>query len=331
MNLELENLLRYCKEYAGGDPSDSLREASGAFIMRAITDTAILSEGADALTALPPHGASWLAVVLASAIEQNGQAVLTTPAVVALFRSWCLQLPDIEDDDAAIPDLTSEETTILSAMPFLCQSLVSHLSRTPDIRGELSADASLFERLTQLEPYTYAITWVRELLCRKSGSLLLLHPSTRTGFRIRFENVGNCFHLFSLIQHVLGSELPGGRTPNPAIAAAAQGKTQAEVTDSAWWHYGNSLSPKPEVMASIWGELSVLSIPDQIIILWPPLLGSRGWDSNFFGPQLDAAPPMIELVAKLSHDDCVSRLQSIGIQLQPPSEKHKTGPWWKLW
>lgn len=316
MNLELENLLRHCREYAGGDSGDPLRKTSGAFIKRAINDAEILSEGADALATLSPHGASWLSVVLASAIEQNGQAVLTTPAVVALFRSWLLQLPTIEDDEDdedALPDPTPEESVILSAMPFLCQSLVAHLSRAPDIRGELSADMSLHERLAELEPYTYAITWVRELLCRKSGYLLLLHPPSETGFRIRFENVGNCFHLFSLIQHVLGGKLPGGKTPDPAIAAAAQGRKQVQLTDSAWWHYGNSLSPKPEMMASIWGEDSVLSIPDQIIILWPSILESRTWDSNFFGPQLEAAPPMIELVAELSHDDCAACLQRVGI------------------
>lgn len=341
MNLLLQNLLDAARHYAGGEPGDALRRATGAFVDEAFVDDGLLLLGAQALHELPPHGASWLALVLASVAEGNGRVAVTGPLILALLRSWLARLPEVdaapEDDESAeepeLPTPTPGQAELIDALPALCQALVAHLARMPQMRRDAAKDLPLLDRLYRLERYSHGITWVRELLLRRSGRLVLLHPVAQEGYVVRFENVANCFHLFSLIQHVLGTRMAGARQPDAAIAAAARGHTQAALTDVAWWHYASALSPTPELASTAWGEASPAALPriggEQVLLLWPPVLGSRSWDSGFFGPTLEAAPPGISLVERLDHAACVQRLLAIGIS--PGARQRPAWPWWKRW
>jgi hypothetical protein len=321
----LDALLNESRSHAGEEPTQNLREASGAFLRDADSDPTLLRAAAEALPTLPPAGAGWLALVLGTAVERGADPALATPALVRFVRSWLPRLPAPEvmedeegEEEEVFPNPTPEQEELLAALRPICQSLVAHLARMPGERHELAADEELLERLAELGGYTPGVTWVRETLLRTSGTLIVLHPPSGSGLKLRYENVANNFHLFSLVQAAVGTRLPGGRQPNPKIAAAARGQTNYNVYDDAWWHYGDPSSKTPELRESIWGEGLVTDIPvvngSRVMLLWPPIMQTRTWDTGFFGPHLQALPANVELEAELSRESALAWLKALGIQ-----------------
>jgi hypothetical protein len=303
----VEEFLRACGAYAGGQPTETLRQLTGIFLRRARDDASVLASAAEALRTLPPHGASWLAVAIGAVIEDGANAELSARPVVDLFLSWLPQLPAAEGGTP-----TPQQATLLEGFRSLANSVVAHLARADHLRSTLSQDLPLLDRLAVLEEYTAGAAWIREALLRSSGSLILLHPPSRRGFELQYTNVATCFHLFSLLQTVVGEQIPGGRKAEPLIADAARGKSREKVTDEAWWHYGDPRSKVANVAAQIWGEALVREIPviagERVVLLWPPILESRRWDSSFFGPQLDALKPDARIRAELSTSEWFDRL-----------------------
>lgn len=346
----IDQLRDACRLHQGGEPSEALCEVCGDLIRHSDDDVSILGSASALLPALPLEGAAWLAVVLAAAIERGEGVELTAPAVLDLFRTWLAKLPvtvPSDEQEGDEPEPTIEQASVISALPPLCQSLVAHVARMPDRRAELARDASLLQRLDELERYSHGISWVREMLQRCSGTLLVLHQPSGIGYRLRYENVANRFHLFSLIQTAVGQRIPGGRSPDPDIAAAARGLSALRVGDDAWWHYGDPRSKTANLVGSIRGEGLVRLIPfvngEQVIILWPPLLQSRSWDAGFFGPHLEALPSELVVHEQLSADESRTWFELLGIQVanqhqtdhrqldESALDKPVARPWWKLW
>jgi hypothetical protein len=188
----------------------------------------------------------------------------------------------------------------------------------PAERERLAQDPTLLARLDQLQAYSHGAAWVREALLRTSGKLVVLHPPTGQGFELSYSHVANCFHLFSLVQTALGSQLPGGRRADADVSAACRGQATKSVHDEAWWHYGDPYCPTPTLQGSIWGEAMVRSLPviegARVLLLWPPLLATRSWDSGFFGPHLEALPSDIEVARRLSRDESSRWLGRLGVE-----------------
>ena len=191
----------------------------------------------------------------------------------------------------------------------------------------MGQDAPLLDRLDVLGGYSHGAWWVREALLKTSGKLVLLHPPSGTGLRLWYDNVSHNFHLFSLLQTTVGTAIPGGRLADDTVALVARGQSADPVTDEAWWHYGTATSPKPELKASLWGEGLVRDIPrldgEQVILLWPPVLGSRSWDAGFLGPHLEAMPADAGVERVLGADETKVWLEKVGI-----GRERKR--WWRL-
>ncbi|HVJ13947.1 MAG TPA: hypothetical protein VM686_00840 [Polyangiaceae bacterium] len=249
----------------------------------------------DALRTLPPLGAAWIAITLGSAVEQGSSPASSAPAVVDLMRRWLDAMPD--DDEDVLP------RDVVAAFPWLGQSLVTHLVRAPELRAVLARDVRLREQLLRASGATYGAAWVQELILRQSGELIVLHVESRRALVLRYENVGRVFHLFTLLQGAIGTRLPGGREPDLEQVQAAMGGERSPHNDSAWWHYQDGFTSKADFMSSLWAEWSVSDVPQldgvTVLVLWPPILGGRHWDSSFFGPALDAAPPRVTIVREL--------------------------------
>lgn len=310
----LESLLRACRAHRGGPPGDELARASQDFL--GAGDASLLAGAAAALADLPARGAAWVAVVCGAAVEHGAPAELAGPAILDLLGAWAARLD--ESDEAAAA--SAEQSAIISAFNQLCQAAVCHLARMPARREVMAGDAQLLARLEALEDLEecgHGAMWVHSALLRASGALVVLHPPSATGFRLRYTNVAWCFHLFSLIQTALGERVPGGRRPDPLVTRAARGDADEDVSDTAWWHYGAPDSPTPEIGASIWGESMVRAIPVvdgvQVLLLWPPILGSRGWNGGFFGPHLEALPSDVVVEQELTRAECKAWLDRLGI------------------
>jgi hypothetical protein len=316
----VETLLEECRAYRGGEPNESLRQASGAFYERS-SEEYVIAPVAAALLELPPPGAAWLAIILGSVVEAGHGIEHTAPAVFSLLKSWLPDLPQVDVDDdgnETWPDPTPHQAELLELFPWICQSTVAHLGRRPADRMELAQDEALVRRLGELQGYTHGAVWVSEALAKRSGPLVVIHPPSRTGFLMHYQNVSNNFHLFSLLQTTLGTRMPGGQEPDASVAAVARGKEHADVGDSAWWHFGDPRSHEPNIVASIWGEGSPDEIPIfegvQVILLWPPIMGSRMWDGGFLGPHLEALPSDVTIERQLSDDEVQTWLDRLQVK-----------------
>jgi hypothetical protein len=304
-------LMDAARGWNGEEPSAGLRKATGVFIARATQDPSVLGRIAPSLAELEPGAAAWIALACGTAIEGGADPALSGKPVVDLLSSWLSRLPPAEGQR------TSELPASQNPFEYLCQSVVSHLARLPALREQLGHDLALIERLDKAGLHSFGPIWVREALLKSSGSLLLIHPTSATGLRIRYSNVSNCFHLFSLIQIAVGQRLEGGRVPNDAVARVAKGDSAADITDEAWWHYGDAYSSKADVSHSIWGEHLTREIPvfegEQVILAWPHVLARRIWDANFMRPHLDAMPADAVLEGELSAEEVAAWMKRLGI------------------
>ena len=305
-----QRLLKEVSTISKCEPTPTLQNATGEFINTIIQNKMdVPKEILEVLPTLPPAGAAWIAVVLGSMAEQGLNPRLGGTALVELLRQWLAQRPFTDQ--------------ILEAFTWLGQALVAHLARDPDLRADLADERTLIEALDDASMETNGALWLHELLLRRSGPLVVLHVESRRGMAMRYENVGTCFHLFSLVQAAIGTRLPGGREPDQAVLDAATGKTSASQSDSAWWHYQDRSATKANFMDSLWAEWSVSDILEldgvKVLLLWPPILGSRSWDSSFFGPPLDAAPSRVVLERELDPTEAERLFKRIGIP-QPTSQ-----------
>jgi hypothetical protein len=313
MSEVFDKLAAASRNWAGDAPTGAMLVATRAFQSAASADESVLREAAAALGSLEPGAVAWSAVTFGTLVERGAAAEITGPAVLEQLRAWLPRLP-AHGTDAS-----------LALFRYLGQAAVAHLARLPAQRLALGRDAALIERLDALRVRTPGAWWVYEALLKSSGTLVLLHPPGGTGLRLSYANVSHGFHLFSLLQTAVGTSLPGGREPDDAVARVARGQSSDTITDEAWWHYGTPLSPKPDAAATIRGEDLAREIPrvdgEQVVLLWPPILRSRTWDSGLYGPHLEAMPADATVERMLTADECRAWLATLGVERRRKS-------WW---
>ncbi|MFC4158616.1 hypothetical protein [Chitinimonas lacunae] len=313
----IKAFIEACALQRGEQPSMQLLQIWQPFVDLALQEETTIIELAKSLPTLSPAGASWASITIGSIIESCGGAERTVGALTDLLKNWIARLPQWNAEAEEAPELTAGQAEIAACLSRLCQATVAHLARAEAVRQELARDSELCQRLRALEVYAHGTRWVHEALIRQSGNLLVLMPQDKKGLRIRYQNVGNCFHLFSLFQCTVGTSLPGGRAPDPAITAIAQGEYSDWGSDDAWWHYGSPTATEPDLLSSIWGEGPVSHIPtikgEPVMLLWPPIFARRSWDTTFYGPPIEAMPPRVVIEQELSEAECVQWLAELGI------------------
>ncbi len=297
----LTDLLAACRAYAGGRVDSRFNAAAQAFYASAVAQPKIVARAARELGRLPPPGAAVLANMLGTIIEKGGSVERSGPAVWELYLAW---LPQIHRGFAGRKELSPRQRQLLDAFQLLGQSVVSHLSAMPRERMLAAGNKALMAQLAELQDYTPGAAWVRQVLLSRSDDLLVLHLSSRQGFRLRYENIVNGFHLFTLIQAAIGERLPGGRSPNRFIVDMARCVTVAEEgNDEPWWRY-ETVQPGEPSLVEVSGEASVETISRidgrQIILLSPAAEGAALWDTSFFTPQLFAMPANVVLEEALT-------------------------------
>ena len=309
----LTNLLAACRIYAGGRVDGRFNAAAQAFYAAAKLQPKIVTRAARELRGLPPPGAAILANMLGTIVETGGSAERSGPAVWELFMAW---LPQIHRGFAGHRELSPKQRQVLEAFQLLGQSAVTHLAAMPGERALAAGDTGLMAQLAELQDYTPGAAWVRHMLLSRSDRLLVLHGSSRRGFRLRYENIVNCFHLFTLIQAAFGETLPGGRMPNRFIVDMARCITVVEEgNDEPWWCY-EMVQPGRSDAVGISGEASVDTINridgTQVILLSPSVEGAALWDTSFFTPQLFAMPANVVIEETLTASEAEEWLTKIG-------------------
>ena len=290
--MSVEAALKALREQRERAPSDAVVSSLNGLAELPAGEFVLARE--QLLRALPtlenPVGAGLLAIWFGAWLEKgyvNPEEAFRP--ILDCLLSWT---PHIDSSGNASEDL-------LLGVEYLGQATVAHVSRNEEALREASAPEVVAE-LSRVEDWAVGAYWVMELVGKTSGQLVVLHGEEHVGAILEYRNLSNCFHLFTLLQGALGDQMPGGGSVDPLLLRVAQGESHpGGLSDKAWWHFGVAGS-EPNIAASIWGEASPATIPvvkgRQVIVLWPPLLQSRTWDSGFFGPILEAALPKVELV-----------------------------------
>jgi hypothetical protein len=310
----LTNLLAACRTYKGGEVDAAFNNAAQAFYAAARAQPKIAARAARELRGLPPLGAFLLANMLGAMVETGGTADRSGQAVWDLFLAW---LPQVQRGLSSHHPPSARQQELAEAFSVAARSVVAHLAHLPDLRMQAGADSGLVAQLGELQELTPGAGWVRQALIARSDALIVLHVPSGRGLRLRYDNVANCFHLFTLIQGAVGQCLPGGREPNRFIVDMARCITLIEdATDEAWWHYGRPHAAEPDLTTQIFGEAWVGDIPRvdgvQVILLWPPILNSRTWHTGFFSPQLFAMPASVVVEGELSAQEYQDWLTKAG-------------------
>ncbi|MFB2565037.1 hypothetical protein [Rhizobium sp. IMFF44] len=313
-DVALTDLLAACRAYAGGRVDTRFNAAAQAFYASAKAQPKIAARAARELSRLPPPGAAVLANMLGTIVEKGGSVERSGPAVWELYQAW---LPQIHRGFAGRKELSPRQRQLLDAFQLLGQSAVSHLSGMPQERALAAGNKALMAQLAELQDYTPGAAWIRQVLLSRSDDLLVLHLPSRQGFRLRYENIVNSFHLFTLVQAAFGERLPGGRAPNRFIVDMARCVTVAEEgNDEPWWRY-QTMRPDEPGLVDVSGEASVETISRvdgrQIILLSPPIEGAALWDTSFFTPQLFAMPANVVLEETLTAQEVAEWLARIDL------------------
>jgi hypothetical protein len=208
-----------------------------------------------------------------------------------------------EDEVEDEYEVEVQETTLIG-MERLGQGLVAHLTRCPSERERIAKRTEIIDELERGATFSVGAMWVAEIFRKRSGLLLVIHAEERKGVWVQYENISNCFHLFSLLQRALVGIMPGAKEPSPEVLKALEGNLEENAWDGACWHYGQGTSATASLDASIWGEASPDSIEriddNQVMLLWNPIMENRTWDRGFFGPRIMSAPAQVTVVNELT-------------------------------
>lgn len=282
--------------------------------------------------ATSPIGAAWHSVILGASIERGRDPAKTVKPIVETLLKWNRTLPDEPEDDDTLIEIDAPTS---QAIDMLGQATVTHLSRLPDFETHIDVP-SVRRELGRTEAMANGAMWVMQIFRQESGSVLVLHATQAFGAMVAFENVANNFHLFTLLQSALAEvAAPGAkRTKARVVQAAREGCSATDaVRDDAWWHYGQAaaLEPAPESMVFGEGTPEEIDTVDgqKVILLWPPIMASRGWGGGFFGPILEARPPDVRIERVLEDKEVLAWRSKLG--LPEPAAPTADKPKWKFW
>lgn len=332
----IEDVINASNMQCGYECSDDLRDAFNAIAEhpRAADSQPIIAERLCEVESA--SGAGLLAVWLGAGVEGGANPDTTGRPVLDTLMKWAATVETIDADEEANENEDEEcdgpavDPDTVAGMELLGQGLVAHVSRSGALHDQIANDPRIISELERVEHISAGPMWVLELIRKRSGTLLVIHVEQRRGFRMKYENLSNCFHLFTLLQDAIaGVKLPGSQRPSEELIAVAKGQRAAECYDDAWFHYGIGTHPSADLGTSVWGEASPDSIPtvdgQQVLLLWPPIMASRGWGAGFFGPFLMARPPAVILEEELP----AAEVQHWCKRLKLPDPV--ASPWWKFW
>jgi hypothetical protein len=204
------------------------------------------------------------------------------------------------------------------ALSLMLLPTMAVLARGTEFRQAARADAELAARVAALREHNREAEFVAQTLDFVDGlELVVLHPAEGRGFRVELEAVHTNAHLFTLLH---GSLINGGHLPGRPIGEELLGVATGEVphetllTDDARWQFytwrglhADGSYAGADVSAWLFVEDSPRVIPEfegqRVVILGPPVLGLRGWDSNFFANIHDALRSAARVVSELTPEE----------------------------
>jgi hypothetical protein len=291
---------------------------------------AVLTAVAPMIRGADPFRGATIALTCGSLVEMGGDPAMVFPHLLwelpkhlALARraQGRKDLPP-----GALFDADRDAAKASVGLKYLLLATMTVICRKAEFRQALRANPEVAANVEALrDAYPEADFVARVLALTDDLELIVLAPNEQKGFRVRLEAVASCAHLFTLLQAALidGGHLAGDPT-DPEVIAAATGEAMPALVlpDYARLHFQtwNGLNPDGTLsglnLASWIGvEVSPADVPEfdgvPVVLVGPTVVGSRGWDSNFFANIHEALRSRAEVVEVLPREQAGAWLDRI--------------------
>ncbi|MCH5584525.1 hypothetical protein MK805_06020 [Shimazuella sp. AN120528] len=231
------------------------------------------------------------------------------------------------DSDALKASITSSYV-VLATMTSVC--------RLKEARQSIRTNTPLIHQVIQLEDEVDNLYYLKQVLYSVDDyEMIILHPQSETGLKIKADMIQNNFHFFTLLQDLYLTQF----ATHPAFATfhrnekaihlakgGALSDTEEQIHDHALFgfydfHALNGEGKIPSaVMPANWlfGEGTLHHIPKlngvPVVILGENTLGDRSWDITFCTPVHEALKPSLEAVEVLSSEQVKQYITTIQLQ-----------------
>jgi len=251
----------------------------------------------------------------ADSTEFGNLMLARLPGFLALAESVAEHAETVAGEElyAASPDGFSA----WQGLSLMLLATMAVMTRRVDFRQAARTDAELVLSLVALRDRNKEADFVATTLSYTDGlEMIVLHPEEGRAFLVELEAVNTNFHLFTLLQgELVGGGLLSGEPVDPAVIGVARGEVphEALVSDQARFHFYNWAGLQPDgtlaendMATWVWGEAHPEEIPEfegiRMLILGPPLMGVKPWDSNHFANIHDALRSSARVVQVLPED-----------------------------
>ena len=299
-------------------PFQQLRQVLQSLASKAELDE-LLGQLAELIPGADPFRASALALNCGSLIEAGGDPARLAPHfLAALPRHLALAQRASETTFDADPDAHRAQ----AGLTFLMLATMAVICRKAEYRQTARANPDIASRVESLRDTNREADYVAQVLGFTDDlDLVILAPNEMKGFRVRCDAVASCAHLMTLLQAALiGGEHLSGEPLDPEVVGVATGEAPHArlLHDHARFNF---VSWSGEVDNGI---DSLITMPveetpryvtaldgQRIVLVGPPVLAGRSWDSNFFANIHDALKSRAEIVEVLSEAEVRRWLERI--------------------
>jgi hypothetical protein len=273
-------------------------------------------------------------IIVQAIAQQLEQHLTATESFLALAEKEgldyeSLSLKDLDflfdrDQEAVKANITAS-FVVLATMTSIC--------RVKAARFELRQNSPFIQQVMRLEDDVDNLYYLRQVIFSVDDlEMIVLHPESQTGLKIKADMVQNNFHFFTLLQDTYLKEFrlhPSFTTlirNEPAIQIAKGEKTvnaNQQLQDHALFGFydfgalnkqGDLLQPTP-VGNWLFGEGTLHHIPKYngipVVLLGENMLGGRSWDVSFCIPVHEALKPKLEIIEVLSPEQVHIQIQQI--------------------
>jgi hypothetical protein len=232
-----------------------------------------------------------------------------------------------QDADALKASMTASYV-VLATMTSIC--------RLKEARQSIRANTPFIHQVIQLEDDVENLYYLKQVLYSADDlEMIILHPQSETGLKIKADMVQNNFHFFTLLQDLYlrqFSSYPDFANISlheKAIHIAKGGalpENQDNINDRAvfgFYDY-NALDEDGNLPAAVmpanwlFGEGTLHHIPKlngiPVVILGENTLGERTWDITFCTPVHEALKPKLEVLDVLSAEQVQQYITKIKLQ-----------------
>ncbi len=272
-----------------------------------------------------PYKAAIMALVGGTLIEWGADPAELSGLLLARLPAFLTQAESVADraeseEPRALFAANPDGFKAWQALSLMLLPTMAVLTRGMEFRQTARANTELVRGIEALQERNKEANFVSMVLGLTDGmEVIVLHPDEGKGFRVVLEAVNTMAHLFTLLQGELinGGHLPGRPVPDDVFGVATGEIPQEKLYhDEARWQFYNwgglrldgslagadmsrwlFVEQKPEEIPEFEGE--------RIVILGPPILGMRSWDSNFFANIHDALRSRAQVVEVLTAEQVI--------------------------